>query len=124
MATVRVSSGDAQDRPDDVDWAKVHATTEADIQRQAEEDESDTETLGEPRYIRRGGVEVIPPARIRRIREKLGPTQSAFAKRFGLSERTVAEWELGRQSPTGPALVLLRVIECEPEAVERALKAS
>jgi putative transcriptional regulator len=121
---VRISSADAQGKPDNVDWAKVHATTEVDIQRQAEEDESNTETLGEPQYIRHGGVEVIPPARIRRIREKLGPTQSAFAKRFGLSERTMAEWELGRQSPTGPASILLRVIEREPEAVERALKAS
>ncbi len=90
--------------------------TEADIQRYIAED---------------GGAEldvsraqtIVPPEYVRRIRKKLGLTRTAFAERFGLSERTIEEWERGRQEPPGAARVLLRVIEREPEAVDRALQA-
>jgi putative transcriptional regulator len=41
--------------------------------------------------------------------------------KFALSKRTVQEWEQGRAQPEGPARVLLHVIECEPEAVKRAM---
>ena len=116
MATVRRSSKAIQSKPADVDWEKIQATTDADIQRHIQEDGGEEFDFDRARLV-------IPPAWIRGIRTKYG-TQSAFARRFGLSERTIAEWELGRQAPTGPALVLLRVIEHEPDAVERALKAS
>jgi len=42
--------------------------------------------------------------------------------RFGLSPRTVRNWEQGIRHPEGPARILLQVIDREPEAVMRALR--
>ncbi|HTE86202.1 MAG TPA: hypothetical protein VK821_15875 [Dehalococcoidia bacterium] len=44
-------------------------------------------------------------------------------ERFGLSPRTLQEWEQQGRAPTGRR-VLLQVIERDPEAVERALAAA
>ncbi|MCH8187289.1 MAG: helix-turn-helix domain-containing protein [Proteobacteria bacterium] len=60
---------------------------------------------------------------VRRIRTELKLSQAAFATYFGVSRRTIQEWEQGRRVPTGPARVLLTVISREPEAVLRALAA-
>lgn len=55
------------------------------------------------------------------LREKLGLSQDRFAALFGLSARTVRNWEQGVRHPEGPARILLQVIDREPEAVMRAL---
>lgn len=67
-----------------------------------------------------------PPADIdvKAIRKSLGLTQEAFAARFGLALGSLRDWEQGRSAPEASARVLLRVIEREPEAVERALSAA
>lgn len=64
------------------------------------------------------------PARIdgHRIRRKVGMSQTEFAEHFGVSVRTVQDWEQGRRIPTGAARAFLRVIDREPHAVERALR--
>ena len=54
-------------------------------------------------------------------REKLGLSQDEFATAFGVSVGTVRNWEQGRRTPEGPALVLLTVIEKAPRAVLRAI---
>jgi putative transcriptional regulator len=59
---------------------------------------------------------------ITRLREKLGLSQDRFAALFGLSARTVRNWEQGVRHPEGPAKILLQVIDREPEAVMRALR--
>lgn len=71
------------------------------------------------------GHRVLIPEEIdvRRIRAELRLSQAAFATYFGVSRRTIQEWEQGRRVPTGPARVLLTVISREPEAVLRALAA-
>jgi putative transcriptional regulator len=120
MATVRRSNEEIRHNPGKVDWEKLRATTEADIQRYIQEDAEE----GDGEFDFSDAQLVISPAYIRQLRKKLRLTRAAFAKRFALSERTIEEWERGRQAPTGPARVLLRVIEREPEAVERALKVS
>lgn len=82
--------------------------------------------LGEVVEIVEGRVQ---PARIyvpedmdvKAIRAKLGLSQVAFAARFGFTASAVKEWEQRRRRPEAAARVLLRVIEREPEAVERAL---
>jgi putative transcriptional regulator len=58
---------------------------------------------------------------ITQLREKLGLSQNRFATLFGLSPRTVRNWEQGIRHPEGPARILLQVIDREPEAVMRAL---
>jgi len=59
---------------------------------------------------------------ITQLREKLGLSQDRFAALFGLSARTVRNWEQGVRHPDGPARILLQVIDREPEAVMRALR--
>lgn len=59
---------------------------------------------------------------VRAIRAKTGLTREAFAARFGLKVAAVRDWEQGLRHPDPAARTLLRVIEKEPEAVERALR--
>jgi len=58
---------------------------------------------------------------VRAIRRKQKLTQSAFAYRYGFALSALRDWEQGRRQPERSARILLRVIEREPEAVERAL---
>ena len=56
------------------------------------------------------------------IRKRLGLSQQAFARKFGLSTATLRDWEQGRRSMDRTAQALLKVIDHAPDAVERALK--
>lgn len=69
------------------------------------------------------GVRVHRPRQVdvKAVRAKVGMTQEQFAARFGFSTATLRHWERGDRSPRGPALVLLNVIERNPEAVMEAL---
>lgn len=69
-----------------------------------------------------GAVVHIPEEiNVRRIRLKLNMTQKVFADYFGVSARTVQDWEQGRRVPSGASKNFLFVIDREPEAVRRAL---
>jgi putative transcriptional regulator len=69
------------------------------------------------------GVRVHRPRAVdvRAVRAKVGMTQEQFAARFGFSTATLRHWERGDRSPHGPALVLLNVIEHNPQVVIEAL---
>ena len=58
---------------------------------------------------------------VRTIRRKIGISQELFARHFGVSKRTVQDWEQGRRVPTGAARAFLTVVAREPAAVRRAL---
>ncbi|MES9904399.1 MAG: NadS family protein [Sedimenticola sp.] len=58
---------------------------------------------------------------VKGIRSKMGMTQTEFASAFGISVSTLRHWERGDRVPHGPALVLLNVVEREPQAVLKAL---
>jgi putative transcriptional regulator len=58
---------------------------------------------------------------VRAIRQKVGMTQDDFARHFGVSKRTVQDWEQKHRLPSGAARAFLTVIDREPEAVRRAL---
>lgn len=66
-------------------------------------------------------LHVAPEVDVRAVRQRLGMSQTAFARRFRLSAASIRDWEQGRRRPDPAARVLLRVIEREHEAVERAL---
>ena len=61
---------------------------------------------------------------VQSLRKQLGLTQAQFSARFGIPPGTLRDWEQGRRVPEGPARVLLKVIEKDPKAVERALAAA
>lgn len=117
VTTVKRSNEQIRRARGRIDVAKLNAATEADISRWKRQDGIDDAALGPARLVSAG-----PDVRL--LRERLGLSQEAFAERFQLSLRTVQEWEQRRRVPDGPARVLLRVIERDPEAVARALAAA
>ena len=54
---------------------------------------------------------------VARVRNRLGLSQSKFARLLGISENTLQNWEQGRRKPAGPAKVLLKVAARHPQAV-------
>lgn len=73
------------------------------------------------RKLRAGLIRRVPSIDAAQVRRKLGLSQSKFAATFGISLRTVQEWEQGRAEPKGPARALLTLIDREPDAARRAL---
>ena len=62
--------------------------------------------------------------RIQMIRKGLGLSQAEFALQFHIPLATLKDWEQGRRQPEAAAWAYLQVIEGEPAAVRRALKAA
>ena len=61
------------------------------------------------------------PADPREIRTRAKLTQAQMAPLMGMSLSGYRKWEQGQRRVSGPAAALLRVIEKEPGAVQRAL---
>jgi putative transcriptional regulator len=61
---------------------------------------------------------------VRLTREKTGLSQSQFAKRYRINLARLRDIEQGRTMPDSAFLAYIRVINCEPEAVDRALNAA
>ena len=67
---------------------------------------------------------VPPETDVRALRETLGLTQSDFAALFGFNVRSLQDWEQGRRRPEIPIRAYLAVIQRNPQAVIRALRAA
>jgi putative transcriptional regulator len=106
-----------------VDWRRISATTDTEIDRQIAAD-ADTAPVFSARELRRARRVVPAPAAedVRAIRRRLGLSQQEFAERYGFSVETIRNYEQGHRRPAGPARVLLKVIASEPDAVTRALR--
>ncbi len=63
----------------------------------------------------------VPEVDVRKVRRKMGLSQSQFATRFGFPPATLRNWEQGRARPDAPTRVLLAVIAKHPETVEEVL---
>ncbi|MDD5366669.1 MAG: type II toxin-antitoxin system MqsA family antitoxin [Gallionellaceae bacterium] len=50
-------------------------------------------------------------------RRRVGLSQSDFASMFGVSKRTLQDWERGRHKPRGAAKTLLKVAVRHPEVL-------
>ncbi len=122
MPTIKRSQAEIRKTGGRVDLKRVRATTDKDIARWIAEDPDTAPEL--PSKVRPRAVFTPPLPDVRHIREQLSLTQAKFAKRFGLSQRTVEQWEQGRAIPDRPARILLAVIERDPRAVERVVVGS
>jgi len=58
---------------------------------------------------------------VKKLRTNMDMTQQQFCAMFGIALGTLRHWEQGDRSPKGPALVLLNVVEKNPQAVMAAL---
>ena len=85
--------------------------------------EADKILRGEMAPSREHHFPSVPDVDVRAARERLGMTQADFARAFAVALPTLRKWEQGQRRPDGPARVLLRVIDREPDAVRRALDA-
>lgn len=59
---------------------------------------------------------------IHALRERYHLSQNEFARLFGVSLRTLQQWEQGNRHPSGPAQVLLKVIAYNPTIVKEAIE--
>ena len=55
---------------------------------------------------------------VRDVRDKLHASQAVFARYLNVSTKLVQAWEADERAPSGPALVLLRVIYRQPGIVD------
>jgi len=71
---------------------------------------------------KKNGVKIhkLPIVEVKKLRLKIGVTPNEFATAFGISRDTLRRWEKGDQSPRGPALVLLNLLQKEPQAFYKA----
>jgi putative transcriptional regulator len=116
MSNVKRTNHDIRNATGRINAKKFAAFSGADIERFARDDESETDELGAPRYV-------PPRTDVRALRERLGVSQSEFARRYLLSVRTVQQWEQDQREPSEPARVLLFAIARDPSGLERVLKA-
>jgi putative transcriptional regulator len=90
-----------------IDTARVDATTESEIQAHIAEDEKEA-MLDAAKFTRR-------------VRKRLGLSQTEFSARIEVSVETIRNWEQGRRYPTGAAKTLLKILDRVPEASLSAL---
>lgn len=102
--------------PDD---AALDAMTDEDIARQVAENPDAAPLLSDEELDR-----AFFGARVRRLRNRLGLSQARFAERFHIPVASLQEWEQGRRTPDAATQAYIRVIEREPDAVLRALRAA
>jgi putative transcriptional regulator len=55
------------------------------------------------------------------LRRRLGLTRAAFAARYQLPERTLQNYEQRRDTSPALAIILLKLIDREPEIIARIL---
>jgi putative transcriptional regulator len=65
-----------------------------------------------------------PEPDVKAIREGIGFSQSKFAHLIGVNIRTLQNWEQGHRHPTGPAKVLLKLVQADPKSVIKNLHAN
>lgn len=56
---------------------------------------------------------------IKRIRKKLGLTQKDFAELINCSKPTIERWETSKEPISGPIVLLLNMLDNQPDYVER-----
>ncbi|WP_245941889.1 helix-turn-helix domain-containing protein [Sphingomonas gilva] len=59
--------------------------------------------------------------RVRQLRNRLGLSQEAFARTYGIPLASIRQYEIGRYMPPPAVRAYLKVIAAEPEAAARAV---
>lgn len=59
-------------------------------------------------------AEVFDASKVKQLRSKLNVSQSVLAFMLRVSPKTVQAWEIGNTSPSGPARVLLELLQKKP----------
>ena len=105
---------------DQTDLRRVKRLSERAINKAALLDE-DAQPLSAAQLRQFSRVHPPEEVDVRAIRQRLHFSKSVFAACFGISKRTLQDWEHGKRQPKGPARALLTIIAHDPLAVQRAL---
>jgi putative transcriptional regulator len=105
----------------DTDWDAIDALTDEELTAAA---------LADPdaQPIPRGTDEELAKlglhrqVNVKKLRERLGLTQEAFAATYRIPVGTLRDWEQCRKNPDAPARAYLMVIDRNPEAVAEWLR--
>jgi putative transcriptional regulator len=106
---------------DKTDWETLKNMTEDDIERAANSD-PDNPLLSEHELKQFKRVSPVQDIDVKDIRTKLHLSQDEFAIFFGVSKRTIQEWEQHRKRPNATSRNFLRVVEFAPGIVQKALE--
>lgn len=108
MTRIKIDLDDPSTFPEGrIEPLVVDSTTEVKIAQQEQADEA--EVLKDmARYARR-------------IRRRMGLSQTELARRIAVSPETIRNWEQGKRCPTGAARALLRLLDKAPETALRVL---
>lgn len=105
----------------DTDWDAVDALTGEEIHAAALSDpDAQPLPLGSDEEMAKLGFIRIP--NVKKLRERLGMTQEAFAAAYRIPVGTLRDWEQGRKRPDAPARAYLTVIARNPKAVASLLE--
>jgi DNA-binding transcriptional regulator YiaG len=63
---------------------------------------------------------IVPP-NAKGVRERIGLSQSEFARLMRVSVKTLQNWEQQRCTPTGPAAALLTIVAAAPDVALKSL---
>ena len=119
MVVVTHNSGDPPIKTN-TDWAAIDALTEEELHAAALSDpDSQPIPRGTDEELARLGLHRVP--NVRKLRERLGLTQEAFASTYRIPVGTLRDWEQCRKFPDAPARAYLTVIARNPEAVANLL---
>ena len=97
------------------DWAQLDAMTDEEVLAAARSD-PDAPPLTPEQLAKMRRV-----SRVKVLRQRLGMTQTEFARAFHLPITTLRDWEQHRSVPDAPARALLLAIERDPEVMRRLL---
>lgn len=101
-------------------WEKLRNMTDEEIEAAANSDpDAPLLTDEELKHFKR--VNPVQDVDVKKIRHKLHLSQEKFAIFFGVSKRTIQEWEQNRKKPNATSRNFLRVVEYAPEVVQKAL---
>jgi putative transcriptional regulator len=98
------------------DWNAVNALTEEQVHAAALADpDAQPIPLGTDEEMAKLGLRRV--VNVKKLRERLGLTQEAFASTFRIPVGTLRDWEQRRKLPDAPARAYLSVIAKNPQAV-------
>ena len=98
------------------EWAAVDAMSEAEVHAAAVAD-TDAQPLDEADLGR-----MTKLVNVKKLRERLGQTQEAFAATYRIPLGTLRDWEERRKHPDAPARAYLMVIARDPAAIAALLR--
>ena len=105
----------------DTDWDAIDALTDEELTAAALAD-PDAQPIprGTDEELEKLGLHRL--VNVKKLRERLGLTQEAFAAAYRIPVGTLRDWEQGRKNPDAPARAYLIVIDRNPEIVAQSLR--